>query len=76
MSTGGLLRPKGLLGFKTMRYLLLVLVLTTALAACSNNDENINEAAEKMAQDAREKVDEVIGGGPPQSIDEAIQRVR
>ncbi|MBT8422168.1 MAG: hypothetical protein KJP03_03525, partial [Gammaproteobacteria bacterium] len=58
-----------------MKYFLLVLMSAAVLAACSKKDEGVTDAAEKMTQDARQKVDDVMGDNPPQSIEEAIQRV-
>lgn len=57
-----------------MKYILVVIALATVLGACSKSDQDLNEAAEKMAQDAREKVDKALGDDPPQTLEDAMNR--
>ncbi|MDH3647084.1 MAG: hypothetical protein OER80_09945 [Gammaproteobacteria bacterium] len=57
-----------------MRNIAIILLLTLAVAGCSKKD-NLDEAAERMAQDAREKVDKIIPDDPPQNLEDALKKV-
>jgi len=49
-------------------------MLAAALVACSKKDD-LDDAAAKMAQDARDKVDGLVADDPPQNIEDALKRV-
>ena len=57
-----------------MRNKVIILFLVVALTGCSKKD-NLDEAAEKMAQDAREKVEQILPEEPPQNLEEALKKV-
>lgn len=58
-----------------MKNLVLVLMLATLVGACAKKDQDLEAAAEKMAQEARQKVDDAMGDDPPQNIEDALKRV-
>ena len=58
-----------------MKNLVLILMLATLLGACAKKDQDLEAAAEKMAQEARQKVDDAMGDDTPQNIEDALKRV-
>lgn len=58
-----------------MKNILFVVLLALAVTACGRKDENLEDAAAKMAQDAKEKVDDLVAEEPPKNLEEALKRV-
>ncbi|MBT8138110.1 MAG: hypothetical protein KJO54_13930 [Gammaproteobacteria bacterium] len=58
-----------------MKNLLFVVLFTLVITACSKKDEDLEDAAARMAHDAKEKVGDVISEEPPKNLEEALKRV-
>lgn len=42
---------------------------------CGKKDEGLEDAAAKMAQEAKQKVDDIVADDPPQNLEDALKRV-
>ncbi|MBT8131225.1 MAG: hypothetical protein KJO35_03070 [Gammaproteobacteria bacterium] len=57
-----------------MKNYVILLFAVGLVAGCSKSDK-IEQAAEKMAQEGREKVEKLMPDEPPQNLEEALQQV-